>query len=151
MALRAGAIRAADAYASIIRQAIATKKYAQDKKAEFQGATVSADQVIAVIQHAAAVLPRFASWTSAPGLEQYARDQEADQAYDVVAEYTAMRNTIRDLRDSLIALFPKDGAGYLLYQKLNADGTFAMRTFTAAQMSATLALFDAVDASITLT
>lgn len=148
MAFKASGIIASDAFDNIRRQAAASKKYAEQQKAAFQAATVSADTVIAVIQHAATVLPRLEIWSTAPGLLQYAQQQEGDPTYDVQAEYVVMRNAIRDLRDTLIALFPKDGSGFLLYQRLNADGTIDYRTFTAAQLAATLPLFDAVIESV---
>jgi len=51
-------------------------------------------------------------------------------------------------RDSLISTFPKDGSNFLLYQTLNADGTIATRTFTAAGLAAAVAQIDAVIAAI---
>lgn len=148
MAFRASSVVTADAYASIKRQAVASKAYLQTRKVEMQQATVVATIPLAVIQHFAQVLPSLAIWAATPGIAAYAQAQENDGTYDVVAEYVAMRNAMTSCRDSLIALFPKDGSGFLLYQTLSAEGTINIRTFTAAQLAAVVALVDGVLATI---
>jgi hypothetical protein len=148
MAFRASSIVTSDAYANIKRQANASKAYLQQKRQEMTAATVSASVPFAVIQHFAAVLPLLATWAATAGLAAYAQAQENDPAYDVSAEYVAMRNAMQSARDQLIATFPKDGSGFLLYQTMNADGTVALRTFTAAQLAPTVALLDSVIATI---
>lgn len=50
--------------------------------------------------------------------------------------------------DNLVAMFPKDGNGFLLYQTMNASGVISTRTFTAAQVAAAVALIDSVIATI---
>ena len=144
MGLRTRTISANQAYEKIISQAAASRKYCEGRKTDMQQATVSADVVLSVIQHTQAVLSRYQVWTAAPGIADIAKEQEADPAYDVAAEYITFRNAMRALRDNLIALFPKDGNDYLLYQKLNADGSFDTRTFTAAQLAPAITLLDAV-------
>lgn len=150
MALRASTQSVADAYANILRQAVATKAYMTARKTQFQQPTTNADAGLAVIQHCQQVLALFAGWAATPGLAAYAQQQTNDPTYDVAAEYTAMRNALQALRDDLISRFPKsvDANLWLQYQQLQADGSITVRTFTAAQLAPTLPLIDAVTASI---
>lgn len=111
-------------------------------------ATCSADIPLAVIQHLGQVAGLMTTWAATPGLAAYAQAQVNDPAYDVVAEFTTMKNAINSARDTLITMFPKDGNGFILYQTINADGSVAVRTFTAAQLSGAVAQMDSVIATI---
>ena len=138
----------ADAYASIKRQAAATRQYCQQQATAMQAATTSADVPFAVIQHFAVVIPMFDGWAATPGIASYAQAQENDPAYDVAAEYTAMRSAMVSARDQLISMFPKDANGFLLYQTMNAGGVVSARTFTAAQLAPVVTLLNNVAATI---
>jgi hypothetical protein len=148
MAFKANTQDVAIAYAAIKQQARATKVYLQTQVATMQQPTCDSVIALSTIQHFGIVVGLFAGWSATPGLAQYARDQENDQAYNVVAEYTAMNNAMVSARDSLISMFPKDGNGFLLYQTLNAQGQIGTRTFTAAQLASVVTLLNNVIATI---
>jgi hypothetical protein len=148
MSFKATTTDVAIAYSSIKQQARATKTYLQTQVAAMQQPTCDSVIALSTIQHFGAVIGLFAVWSATPGLAQYARDQENDQAYNVVAEYTAMNNAMVSARDSLISMFPKDGNGFLLYQTLNAQGQISSRTFTSAQLASAVTLLNSVIATI---
>lgn len=148
MAFNATPDVAEPAYERIRSQARATKQYLQSQRAVMVQASVISHVPLAVIQHFAAVIPAMNAWAATPGLAVYAQSQQNDPAYDIVAEFNTMRNAMVAARDNLIAMFPKDGSGFLLYQSLNADGSFAYRNFTAAQVAPAVAQMDSVIAAI---
>lgn len=138
----------ADAYEKIRIQARASKQYLQAQRAVMVQATVSSPVPLSVIQHFAVVIPALNTWAAVPGLAAYAQAQQSDPAYNIAAEFTTMRDAMVAARDNLIAMFPKDGNGFLLYQTLNADATFGYRNFTAAQVAPAVAQMDSVIAAI---
>lgn len=148
MAFRATVVAVEQAFDRLRQQAINSKQYLTQQRAQMVTPTVASSTVISTIQHLGQVVTLMNGWAATPGLAQYAKDQVADQAYDVVAEFTAMRNAMVSARDNLIAAFPKDGSNFLLYQTLNVDGSIAFRTFTAAQVASAVALIDSVIAAI---
>lgn len=148
MSFRATIPGAEQSFDRLRTQAVASKQYLAGQRALMVQPTVDAWVPIQVIQHFGQVVILMNAWAATPGLAQYARDQVADQSYDVVAEFTAMRNAMVSARDNLIAMFPKDGNGFLLYQTFNLDGTLSTRTFTAAQVAPAVTLIDTVIASI---
>lgn len=123
------------AYRNIKRQATASREYLIKQVALMQLPTCNSSVPLAVIQHFGSVIDMFNGWAATPGIAQYARDQEANQSYDVIAEYNAMLASFISVRDALIALFPKDGNGFLLYQTLNASGQVQFRNFTQVQLA----------------
>lgn len=83
-------------------------------------------QAVAVFQAAASV----------PGLVQYAKDQKADQALDVAAEFTAMVRACTALRDWILTNFPKDaGSGAWLAQSFDSAGVATELTFSTAALA----------------
>jgi hypothetical protein len=138
----------ADAYVQIRRQAATTKGFLVTQRALMVAPTVSATVPLGVITHLAGVIVRLDALSGTPGLPQYAKDQQNNQAYDVAAAYTNMRQQMLAVRDNLIAMFPKDGNGFLLYQTLSAAGVISARTFTAAQVAPAVAAIDTLIASI---
>lgn len=76
-------------------------------------------------------------------LAAYARTAEGDPAYDVAAEFTAMRAAVIIARDWMIANLPQSG-GYLAERTINADGTITQRTVTPAQTAGLRTVLQAV-------
>jgi hypothetical protein len=141
-------LSAAGAFDRLQRQAAATKTYLQNQRVFMVAATCNADTPLSVIQHLGQVSILMATWATTPGLAQYARDQYNDPTYDVVAEFNAMKSAIDTARDTLITAFPKDAGGFILYQKINPDGSILLRTFTSAQLAGSVAQVDSVIAAI---
>lgn len=128
------------AYKQIKTQAAATKAYLSKQVALMMQAQCDSFEPLAVIQHFGSVVDALNTLAATPGIAQYARNQEADQNYDVVAEFTTMMQAFVSVRDTLITMYPKDGNGFLLYQMLNPNGTVSRRVFTAAQLAPAVAL-----------
>lgn len=136
-----------EAFDRIRRQRIATHDYVTRRRAEC-AAGCSADLVLSIAQHCAQVLTILDAAAATPGLKAYAAAQYGDAVYDMVQEYQALRAALVDLRDGIVTLFPQDANGWLLYQKLQADGSLQTRSFTPAQLSGLLTRLDAVLAAI---
>ena len=148
MAFQATSTTTEMALTRIRQQAAASKTYLINQRALMVTPTVNSNIPLSVILHFAAIIPIFDTLAATPGLAQYAKDQLSDQTYDIVAEFTAMRNAMNSALTNLIGLFPKDGNGFLLYQTIDAAGIISTRTFTAAQVAPAVALVDSVIATI---
>jgi tryptophan 2,3-dioxygenase len=140
----------ADAYAQIRRQAATTRGFLVAQRALMVAPQVNSLVPLGVITHLAGVITRLDALASTPGLPQYAKDQQANQAYDVAAQYTNMRQQMLAVRDNLIAMFPNNGGTppYLIYETLSATGVKTTRVFTAAQVAPAVAAIDVLIASI---
>lgn len=89
----------------------------------------------------------MASLAATPGLAQYARDQENDQSYDVVAEYNAMIAAADAVTSWMQTNIPKDADGYILAWKFGPTD-LTQRTFTPAQTAPLQTLAQALSDSI---
>lgn len=135
------------AYGKIRMQAADSKNYLQTQRAKMVQATCSATVPFDVIQHFSVVIPRLNTWSATPGLAQYAKDQQNDPTYDVIAEFTTMRNAMNSALSGLVSLVPTSATFALLFT-INADGTLTWRTFTQAQLASAVSLIDSVIAAI---
>lgn len=82
------------------------------------------------------------------GLGQFAKDQEADQSYDVVAEYNAMAAQLDLTIQWAIDNLPKDGSGYELTYTRDSAGNKIPRQFSPAQTATFRTQLDALLATI---
>lgn len=82
------------------------------------------------------------------GLAAYAQAQYNSPGLDIVAEYTAMSAAITATVSWIQANFPKDGSGYLLYEKIEANGTMSYRLFTTAALATFRTQLSALAATI---
>lgn len=108
-----------------------------------------AQEVLAILGALSRFNVELATLKTTPGLAQYAKDQENDQNYDVVAEFNAVLAALDDFVSTVLSNFPADGSGYALAFKFDASGTLIYRTFTAAQLATITSKLDAVDSAIT--
>lgn len=83
-----------------------------------------------------------------PGIAQYARDQLANPALDIAAEFTAMRAQMVATRDWIGTNFPADVNSYLLFIQFTAERRFTYRQFTSAQTAGLRTQLDALIATI---
>lgn len=125
--------------------ALDLKQYLESRRTQFQSAT-NADAVVDVYFKCAAFLNEIAAIKAEPGdIVQYARDQENDQNYDVIAEFNGLETAVTTLADTIHTAFPKDGNDYLLEKKLNnITRQYELRQFSSAQLSALITDMDAV-------
>lgn len=76
------------------------------------------------------------TWSATPGLLAYAQNEENNPTLDLVAEYTAMKNSIVALQDWLVTNFPKDASGNLAVYSFDVNKRFADINLTAGQLTA---------------
>ena len=129
--------------------AIRAKNYSSQASAQLAGGTVSANAVIQVMTQMKSFIEEFDSVSSVPGIAQYARDQEDDQSYDVVAEFVAMRVAAVSARDWVINNFPvSNPGGFIEKDTLEADGAITVRTFSSVQTAGLQTALDTLVAAI---
>ena len=96
---------------------------------------IAADRVTRYVAMLSDSLDNLAAAVSVPGLLAYAQEQLNDPAFQVVTEYTAARNEMTACRDWIVANFPADGGGYLLYHSFGVGGRITVRTFAPAVLA----------------
>jgi hypothetical protein len=148
MTFKATTLAAEQAFDRLRNQAVASKAYLTTQRAAMQQATCDASVPLAVIQHLGTVVSLMNAWAATPGLAAYAQSQVNDPAYDIVAEFNVMRDAMVTARDTLIAMFPKDGSGFILWQTINVNGGLVNRTFTSAQLAGAVTQVNSVIAAI---
>lgn len=124
------------------------KNYASSRATLF-GSGGNSDQIFATLDALKQFRDRLDAIRSTPGIAQYARDQEDDQTYDVVAEFVAMVAAVDAAIAQIVTTFPADGSGFLLAQTLSADGSRSARSFSAAGLATFVTLLTAIDTAIT--
>lgn len=148
MTFRASSLSCSQAYDGIKAQALGIRNYLDSMITQFQQPTTNADVPLAVIRTIGRTITQMDVYAAVPGLATYAQGQEGDAAYNVAAEYAAMRTALGNALATLISSFPKDASGNLLFEKLNADGSASVNTFTAAQLAGVVTLLQSVTATI---
>ena len=121
------------AYQKAQNESIRVKAFATQANAALAAGNVSANAVIQIMTNLKSTIEVWDSVSSLSGIAQFAKDQESDQAYDVVAEFTAMRAEAVAARDWVITNFPTSAGGFIEKDTLQVDGSITVRTFTPAQ------------------
>ncbi len=148
MAIKTNLSQLEEGYRTYKNLAAMVKKYCDVKSIQFQAGSVNADNVLGVFHDMRRWAVDLSTLAAIPGIVQYARDVEADQAYDPVAEYLALESAMDSLKLEIRTTFPVDGNGFLLEKTWNAQDTYDFRQFTVAQLSTIVALIDAVGNTI---
>lgn len=107
-----------------------------------------ADFLLGILAELRAGLAEMDALAATPGLAAYARTQFDDPAYDVAAEYSAMRAELQSVIDWFAANFPKDGSNRVLAYTIAANGELSPVQFTPVQMSPLVARLNALAAKI---
>jgi hypothetical protein len=123
------------------------KRQAQDLKAASLAGPVSGNAIVEFYTRLVAAKATFDAVAATPGIAAYARDQFDDPALDIVAEFSAMSTQVTACGTWVTNNFPKDGAGYLLKDKLTAAGV-DVRTFSTASLAAFRTELDSLVATI---
>ncbi len=143
MALLASNQLPENGYRAAKETALRIKNYLQGRVIQFSSPT-NADVVISTYRDILRWKAVLDATKAIPGIVQYAKDQENDQNYDVVAEFTALLSSITAFADLIESIYPVDGAGYLLDRKLNGS----IRELTANQLRSLIAPMNTVINSI---
>ena len=107
-----------------------------------------ADRLLALLDDLADGQQLLSETSGIQGIAQYAKDQENDQSYDVVAEFVALTNAVDAAVAGIISAIPTSNPGNYVALHSFTGSTLTPRTFTAAQMAATKTLIDAVISGI---
>jgi len=138
MTISAANLNIADTCLKLKRQEQATKEYLIRQIVFMKQPTCDASIAVSTIAHFSSVIALFRAWATTPGLTAFAGDQSNE----------VLLIQMESVRDQLIAMFPKDSNGFLLYQSFDAIGRVQMRTFTAAQLTPVVILLNDVIAAI---
>ena len=120
------------AYSKAQNESIRVKQFATSARNALIAGPVSANAVIQIMTNLKSSIEVWDSVSSLSGIAQYAKDQEDDQTYDVVAEFLAMETEAIAVRDWVITNFPAVG-GFIQKDTLELDGSITVRQFTPAQ------------------
>ncbi len=137
----------AKAYAGAQNESIQVKAFAETHSAALAAGNVSANLVQQVMGRMRDAIDRWDSAAGLPGMQQYARDQEDDQTYDVVAEFLAMRGAAANCRDWVVNNFPTSG-GFIQKDTYEADGNITVRVFSSVETAALQTLLTTLAATI---
>ena len=140
-------VTAAEAYTSIISASRVIKTIATEGVALF-----STDTESKYVFNIKSLRPKYGilvQYENVTGLDQYAKDQQQDQLYDIAAEITALKTALVAVSDWLSINYPVDVNGYLLDRKFNfSTMTYTYRVFTALQLAPLVALLTTVSNSV---
>ncbi len=142
MAVKASNILPADAYNKVRRDALAAKVYAQAKSSEML-ANFSANETLALLETMKFYRDQIDTASAVPGIVAYAQAQEDDPAYDIVAEYLALKVSIQAVIDDILATFPSA----TFHSFSGEDQSF--QEFTPAQTTTLRGLLDTVVSLVT--
>lgn len=137
----------AKAYAQGQQEAIRLKSFASSSNVTLAAGIVSANLVQQIMINMKSSIAVFDTISSTAGMAQYARDQQADQTYDVVAEFLAMRNASVAVLDWVINNFPTAG-GFIQKDTYEVDGAITVRQFTSAETTGLQTVLIALTATI---
>ncbi len=94
-------------------------------------------------------LVRLETLRGAPGIGQFAKDQFADQLFDISLEFDAMLLEVQNVLTWIRVNIPTDAGGFVEAQTIELDDTITNRTFSSAQTVTFRVQLDALIASIT--
>jgi hypothetical protein len=137
----------ANAWGGVRSNAAHIKVYSQDLRSASAAGPIQAATIVLYADQLASAKAAFDRYTAVPGLAAYAREQVNDPALDIVAEYQTMAAQLVAVRDWIIANFPKDASGYLLYHQFDAAGKIVQRTLSSAQTAGLRTQLDALIAT----
>ena len=143
MAFKASNILPQSAYNRARNAALNLRQYCQAKSAVIQTSGMNGNDLLGIIETLKQSSIDFATLKVTPGIAQYAKDQENDQAYDVATEFNALESLVNTAVTNLAASLPVDSNGYLLLLKLQGS-VKDWRAFTSAQLAGIKSDLDAI-------
>lgn len=110
-------------------------------------ASQSADFILGIHRAMVTADTNLATQAAITGMADYAKSQVSDPAYDIVAEFQALRAAVQAVRDSIETTIPKDGSGYFLIHQF-AGNQVTPRMFTVAQTASLRNLLQTVENAV---
>jgi hypothetical protein len=153
MAFRASTQIKTDALTEVKQGAVRAKALATQLRNAMAAGNTSAQTILNLLLQVKTLIDRWGALAATPGLAAYAQDQENDPAYDVAAEFTAMRSALVAVRDRIIndlptATAPAGAVGRIAVYTIDATGALIADAFTPAQTVNLRADLDAFIATI---
>lgn len=148
MAFKASTATQAQGLQTAMMQAAIIKQRAQGYSVEFAAGNTNVNRIFQAMDDIRSALDVFNATAAIPGIGSYAQAQFNDPAYNVATEFTAMVNAVQGVVNWVVTNFPKDGSGFILGYKFNADGSRVPSTFTPAQTAGLRSALDSLAAAI---
>jgi len=136
-----------DGYQRAKKLSLQAQRQAQGRSTSFAAGATSAE-VLAAADNLKSFRDQLNDIRSIAGIAAYAKVQEDNPALDVVAEFIALIAAIDAAITEIVATLPKDVNGWLLVNKINADGSLTPRNFTGAQLAGLITKMDAIVAAV---
>ena len=111
------------------------KTVANNYATQFAVSGGDAEEVLLVLDRLNTGIERLNSVKNVGGIAAYAREQENNQGYDVVAEFNSLIALLEAARATIVTTLPESTNGFTEVFSLNSDGTKTYRTFTVPQLS----------------
>lgn len=115
-----------------------------------QQASVSAYDVLALLDAYRGIKANLDAWSAVAGIKAYAQMVTTSSTYDPVAEYANLKAAIQTAIARITALWPQPG-GFCAHESMAADGARTPRMFTSAQLSQVASDAQAVLATLSAT
>ena len=116
-------------------------------RAQLASGPTSANVIKEILETCARLKTRFTALAATVGIGPYAKAQEDNPLYDIVAETTAVNNALTALITEITTAVPTGTGGFVLVETWGATGV-SVRTFTAPQTAAIRTKIDDVLAVI---
>lgn len=137
MAVNTTSLAAGEVYKQIQNETKNLRSLCVARKAKMAAGTFNADDLIALRADCLGLAENIQAAAGVPGIVDYAKTIEDDPAYDVAAEYAALRTLclqLETLVNTLIAANLTDANGYvLLYKIVQGQSNLDPRVFAAGQ------------------
>lgn len=124
------------------------KQMAQQMRAASLAGPVQAQQLLDFLVQLATMRERFTVYAAVPGIGAYAQAQMNDNTLNVAAEFNGMTTAMDNVRNWMIAAFPKNANGYLLARQFDGAGRTTDRAFSTAELADFRTQLDGLIASI---
>jgi len=121
------------AYAGAQQESANVHAFATNRRANLIAVNQTGDAIEAIMTRMRDAVILWDGASGLPGMVQWARDQEDDQSYDVVAEFLAMRTAAVAVSQWVKDNFPTGAGGYIEKEFYQANFTIESRNFTPAQ------------------
>jgi hypothetical protein len=117
-------------------------------RAAFYASGADSDNILALADEMRRYSIALTAIKSIPGIGQYARDQEGDANYDIVAEFNALIAGVDAVVSQIVSTFPVDSSGFLLSHTIAGDGQRSARNFPSAALSGLVAVLNNLNSII---
>lgn len=134
----------------LLKEKILNIQQVADQAANRMTGTVTGDEILSLGVSLERLDSQVTALQQTSGIAKYAKDQENDQTYDVVAEYQAVQTALDAVQNEIRTTFPVDGNGYLLNRKFNSANSIqtTSRNFAPAATTDIKTLCETLSATI---